>query len=506
MAHYYIGNEKMKKLFILFNIIMLCSCKENKTNLKTIDYVNVEIVTDIQGFYTDIEDKNLNLSDVLEDLFILDYLLRINYAGYEDSLKDKYQFNTLIDRITDYIKENNSISQREFCEFLYNELIPFMSDAHSGICYKDFYKTLCKHKCLYFSNTYVKKCDDFYEIIESQEKELIGKKLRNISNDYLFYYPSKGKNIFRVGCLSYGFVSTISIEAVELSVYSVNDIVTKTPEFIFEETKENIYIKIPTFNLPPKNSIYRKTIEKGLEDFSKYPVLMNNSKNIVIDLRGNKGGLFSIIFNFITDLYFENETIIKRYLYKKEVLRNLTNNIEKLDSPNVDEAYKKAFDLFPEGVSKKEVKQNDKLYKEQMKSPYREWRKEKNKKGEGVNYKGSDKKIYLIIDKETSSAGEFICCLAEYLFSKNNVTIIGENSFGAIMYADQFMYALPNSKVIMLLPCKKNSKLIKTMTTSFKGEGIGIYPEYWSTNEDLNETIYFITHDDEMKEILKSVF
>jgi len=39
----------------------------------------------------------------------------------------------------------------------------------------------------------------------------------------------------------------------------------------------------------------------------------------------------------------------------------------------------------------------------------------------------------------------------------------------------------------------------------FHGEGNGLYPDYWSTNEDLNDSILFVTQDQQMYEILKDV-
>ena len=37
------------------------------------------------------------------------------------------------------------------------------------------------------------------------------------------------------------------------------------------------------------------------------------------------------------------------------------------------------------------------------------------------------------------------------------------------------------------------------------GEGIGIFPDFWSTSEDLNETIFLATKDEAMKEKLSKI-
>ena len=37
------------------------------------------------------------------------------------------------------------------------------------------------------------------------------------------------------------------------------------------------------------------------------------------------------------------------------------------------------------------------------------------------------------------------------------------------------------------------------------GEGRGLYPDYWCIGSDINETIFMITDDNEMKEKLKDI-
>jgi len=43
-------------------------------------------------------------------------------------------------------------------------------------------------------------------------------------------------------------------------------------------------------------------------------------------------------------------------------------------------------------------------------------------------------------------------------------------------------------------------------TKTYNGEGNGFYPEAWSSNEDLNETVFSFTKDEKMKDILKEIF
>lgn len=108
-------------------------------------------------------------------------------------------------------------------------------------------------------------------------------------------------------------------------------------------------------------------------------------------------------------------------------------------------------------------------------------------------------KLYFIINRNTASSGEFLSCLAEYFFGKENVFVIGENSSGTMTNGDQFMYSLKNSKIILVLPCKRYINMVNMCTNSFYGEGKGIFPDYWSTDEDMEKTLQYLIEDFELK-------
>ena len=77
------------------------------------------------------------------------------------------------------------------------------------------------------------------------------------------------------------------------------------------------------------------------------------------------------------------------------------------------------------------------------------------------------------------------------------VIVIGENSLGCFEYVSVFSYLLPNSRLSINLSSRRNSML--NLFSQWHGDCYGIYPDYWSIGNDLNETIFLVTKDNEMK-------
>jgi len=64
-------------------------------------------------------------------------------------------------------------------------------------------------------------------------------------------------------------------------------------------------------------------------------------------------------------------------------------------------------------------------------------------------------------------------------------------------------YLLPGSGISIRLGANYNS--FYDDFAQWHGEGIGIFPDFWSTGEDLNETIFLATEDEAMKEKLGKI-
>ena len=113
-----------------------------------------------------------------------------------------------------------------------------------------------------------------------------------------------------------------------------------------------------------------------------------------------------------------------------------------------------------------------------------------------------DGRIVILIDRNTMSASEEAVFLAKKAVGADKVFVVGENSGGCFEYVDILDYALPNSGIYLHLADKKITSLSEN--PQWHGEGFGIYPDYWAIGTDLNDTIFMITQDEELKEKLPS--
>ena len=98
-------------------------------------------------------------------------------------------------------------------------------------------------------------------------------------------------------------------------------------------------------------------------------------------------------------------------------------------------------------------------------------------------------RIFFLIDRNSASASEDIISFTKALFSNQaEVFTVGENSSGCIDFGGVLLYQLPNSKINLLLPQTAFYPFENTIDT-WKGEGYGHFPDYWCTDEDMEETL-----------------
>ncbi len=88
-------------------------------------------------------------------------------------------------------------------------------------------------------------------------------------------------------------------------------------------------------------------------------------------------------------------------------------------------------------------------------------------------------------------------------FGQDKVTVIGENSCGMATYWNLYTLRLPCSGIGVHVALDKSYTL--DSYNAWHGEGTGILPDWWSDGKDLNQTIFLITQDEEMKERLKDI-
>lgn len=447
----------------------------------------------------------ITYDEMIFDLNYLIYYFKTAYIGYDKMLKNGFNEEDFFTYFQNKYIGQVEIDTYDFYKSLSNYLKDFPDDMHfalQGTVGREYVNLMTK-KFTYFSDVFVQKNGNDYFVVETNELNIeIGAKYCS-SEDYLFYYPAKGDEVYRVG--------VVTSEKLENNKFVFNDrqyvvpvkldtvLPLGTLKYHELETEDSGYVSLSSFFIPDKDSIYRKGAEIVYNKFKNIPVKWRNKKNIIVDLRSNTGGRMHEGMAFVYSIFNKNPKI-----NMKNVDSWIAKTIccfEETESNTVFSAMKNYLEITNETsnsyykycVSKLEKNQNQLFYKinkmevvklDKLKS----------------YYKG---KLIFITDRNTASASENLIYLAKVTLGNEKVIVIGENSLGCFEYVSVFSYLLPNSRLSINLSSRRNSML--NLFSQWHGDCYGIYPDYWSIGNDLNETIFLVTKDNEMKLKLSNI-
>ena len=349
----------------------------------------------------------------------------------------------------------------------------------------------------YYSDFYLKKSGNQFYVYNSPNKKLEGQKYtgsyedlkRTIKNNEVVY-------IF-APILSGPYTSTninISKKNYKIPIYE-NLRFKNSDSLSFIESYNSLYIRASSFNYiegTENDKIFMKNLST-LND------LLKNKEYIIIDIRGNSGGV---------------------EYYPRRLLEKLYNNGDDSKNDTISIFLNKAdsglVELHSNTISKQEYllslasNQSEKMikyYKEQYDFQLEKETKYYTSKGKipvslsQFDLWSIDLCIFVITDNYTASvAQKFIGYL--YMLNKNNITIIGENTSGSYTYGGSIKYELPNSKIKITLSSQsyKNTE-IPRFIESWHGENYGFYPDYWFVNNNLKEILYYLTSDNVLMEL-----
>lgn len=349
----------------------------------------------------------------------------------------------------------------------------------------------------YYSDFYFKKSGNQFYVYNSPNKKLEGQKYtgnyedlkRTIKNNEVVY-------IF-APILSGPYTSTninISKKNYKIPIYE-NLRFKNSDSLSFIESYNSLYIRASSFNYI-EGTENDKVFMKNLSTLND---LLKNKEYIIIDIRGNSGGV---------------------EYYPRRLLEKLYNNGDDSKNDTISIFLNKAdsglVELHSNTISKQEYllslasNQSEKMikyYKEQYDFQLEKETKYYTSKGKisvslsQFDLWSIDSSIIVITDNYTASVAEkFIGYL--YMLNKNNITIIGENTSGSYTYGGSIKYELPNSKIKITLSSQsyKNTE-IPRFIESWHGENYGFYPDYWFVNNNLKEILYYLTSDNVLMEL-----
>lgn len=479
--------EKMhlKRILSIMFLIPFFSC--SKCNSKKLDNRIIEVDYDESKFANK---EFISFEEFCDDVDTFIFFIETSYAGYEEALKKGMDTNILRERLISKFQKDELISIEKFHREIFELFKPFIFDYHANVIWNGIKYRFIEPFKTYFSDIFVKKINNEYVVIESNIPFIKSGFNYNSEEQYLFKYPAKGKDIYRIGCLSNQNINGLDIlfnENIYRISVSKHQKEEKDFNYFYKETEKSVYIKYNRCDCQTEEEY------KWLEEFSNFSDECRNKDYLIIDLCGNYGGNDSYGRKFLAELFNKNKDFINfssRWIYSPATIKSLDKMLNEdgmKDNPELNSLIDE-LNLYKKKMKKKSKKIIKKYGKEK-------------KLLEKPNFNGT---LILITDNNVASSGESFISDAKYLFENTDQIIqIGQNTAGCFLYGNKCTYYLSNSGIEVNLCMTDFSERIKNIS-SFKGEGIGFYPDYWSTNEDLNDTIYNFTKDNELYELIKN--
>lgn len=455
--------------------------------------------------------NEISCSQLKTDIEYFCYYLETAYAGYEKMEENGF----CAEQFADFFLEKYAGFDFIDTKKLMNEYLEYMkksvADGHFSISMEsggNANYVAPKNKIL-FADTFLEERNGKYYVYKTDSEFLKADDEFTDSTEKLFFYPAKGKNIYRLG--------VFSASKTEAAEFSFNNRTVKIPLFddgnisadfrlkYHEiETEKSGYASISSFLLPEKNSARRKGSEIIFKKFVSLSERWFSKENIIIDLRSNNGGEINYIEAFLYFLYFGNYNDFNEKQAKKIDDFFEANIFTKtiFDSPAINFAKLNFLNEYKVPNSKEHIKTAKQRLKKHKKNPQvKQWKQSANNLiEEKPKFRG---KLIFLIDRNSVSAAELFVLSAKLLFGQENALAIGENSYGSLDYGEIYNYLLPESGIAVSLASERMD--FAKELSQWHGDGLGIFPDYWSTGEDLNETIFLATKDEAMKEKLGKI-
>lgn len=429
---------------------------------------------------TDVE--SLTYTACCSDMNELCHLFKTSYVGYEDMVSKGFSEIDFLSNAECLFSEKIWVDIEDIIDFWVSYLKKYINDGHISLRRKSDCFRLMYDSQIRYSDCFVHESDGQYVIVKTDNPNYFGRILPSIQSKNLFRYPAKGEDIFRIGLLTSEDESKLEIDG---CLFSISRTTSARQTSIYQTMASNntLYVSFP--RMDSEASIL-------LEEYSDEE--LKSFDTTVFDLRGNPGGDAKTVLTLLLRFFLNDGPEKEKEI--QTLIEQATAGSYFLDSPYTIEQYKgntvfyallRFFQLNPH-------------------KGYIQLNKTNTEFNQFISSYSTDfhNRILFLIDEYTCSAAEYFVLLAKLLFSSSQISVIGENSSGGLLYGAEVDYKLSESGLVIGLPSGKIPLVMDE--TCFWGEGVGIYPDYWSSTEDLNDTIYFVTGDLKMRSLLTSLF
>ncbi len=423
------------------------------------------------------------------DLEYLHQVLTEAYVGYEYNEKAGFDLDKAIANVRNcYIEkaEEKGLASDELSDDLLAECINKeiyekfkVADNHFGITSK---KSLYgfKPQIWYSSKVYfTKKGNDYYVAFSLNPK--VKRNLKYTGNEEnLFPVIFFGKKFYVFGAFldQRGKVEFSIDNKTYKTKMTVGNILRKhkSGHVGMKRTKKSVYLSISDCQFLGNNRKDHTLLFRKLDDYL-IEIRKSHYENIIIDLRGNGGGIVGNITPVLQTINFEGD-------YKN--LEKVTKKIKTFRSNNIkdSELIRKAKSQYlEENPAYKMFEVEDSTTEYYKNQPIPEYNFE-------PAYKGN---VIILCDAFSASAAELFIAYS-YMFE--NVYLIGTNTSGTIDFGGVWDYYLPESGIKLRLATEsfKESAFLQN-NPHWHGDKKGFYPDYWCTSNSILPTLISITKD-----------
>lgn len=486
--------------------------KKNKIKVcKSVPYKIVNAYPLYEDYISKYNGKTcISKEQVDTDLEEFLYLLETAYAGLDILKENNLNLNDFKTQILSQFSDNKTILISDFKKSILNEMSKYITDSHFSLEINNNTKyewdNLAAHVDVYTSLIYLKKDGNTYKVLTDDIfKEKV---INHIDSKFLFKTVYSNQEAFVIGCISELPLSSISV-AVDDKTYDIpvykNDQIQKSDrlEIINVTSEKGIYIKCSSFT--PSSASYDEYAkdEALFSEFCESSKIIKNKEYVIFDLRHNNGGSSDYYEILLYSLFLKDTVnpVLDFYhkLYAVHDIKRFSSMAYSLESPAIIQADLNTYECYTKNQRK--INKLKKKLEKSKKNPLLKYSYDLNKAAsinkvkKQSDYKG---KIIILQDKFTASSAELFIIESKRLFGKNVITV-GENSYGAFLYGNASKYYLSNSGLIITIPYKNFTPLISQIE-SFKGEGKGIYPDFWAAPSDIKNVIEYITDDPQLIE------
>ena len=470
--------------------------------------------------YTIKNKNNLTQEELREDCDMLKYILYNSYAGIDEAISLGFDLDGTIEEIYNKAWDSRQLHSGLVEKgVLANVITTTMAksltntDQHIGLAgnVKDSVH-------LYYSNIYFSKKDDKYFVNKSDVDSIkIGDEYTGTENN-LYKIMSDIGETYRFAVMTKQTIKTgvisINNEKISIPVKVDKPIPTQDSWTGVQSTDKTLYMSLGDcsqgFGLTNNSDTYSYAWDKFITKISEQAA---GKTNIIFDLRSNPGGFRQYPAKILAAAYYHNHTDKE---FAADIVAKLINDsaidCTQLVSPFTMQSYKNLYKKIYKNDFERftpELQAYFKKYWHTMQfKPIRthisliQYACNLNNFPE-PDFKGN---VYILLNQGSASAAEFGTEMAYLLKDKGiKVTLIGENTWGAIKYGGMFTYYLPNSGLYTRTGVFFGEAPTLQSIPNWKGEGLGFFPDYWATNDTILNTLVELTGDDKLKETLKDL-